>query len=161
MTADIASVLRIPETLNHKDIPTKPVTFMTAIGKRINSDAMLKAIKISHHKLCIKPEKEVIVVPALTFLVATSSDPESEKLKSALLVLDPDCSEEIWKLNCIAPLALFARQHPEYALGIEKIAKGWSRGDLQAKPSITWLTQGNIGGLTGEQVFKSEWQRFL
>jgi hypothetical protein len=167
-TADIASVLRIPGTLNHKGSPARPVTVIEATSDRIGIDSMLSAIKVAHQRLLIKPEKEEMVasvtnLPMVTNVLpmSTSNDPELKKLKSALSVLDPDCSEGEWKLKRLAPLASLAMQHPEHAEKIKLLARKWSRGDLQNKSSKKWLTQGNISGLTGQESFEAEWQRFL
>jgi hypothetical protein len=165
-TADIASVLRIPGTLNHKDSPAKAVTVIEATDKRINVDAMLKAINTSYHQLCITPEivtpvATLPVLTAATLPVVITSDPELKKLKSALSVLEADCSEEEWKFKRLAPLASLAIQHPEDAEKIKLLAEKWSRGDLQNKPSNKWVRQGNTGGLTGQEAFETEWQRFL
>jgi Family of unknown function (DUF5906) len=157
-TADIASVLRIPGTLNHKGKPAKPVTVIEAKGKRINIDMMLEAINTAHQKLCVTPEKGEEITATLP--MTTSSGPALKRLKAALSVLEPDCSEEKWKFKRLAPLALLAREHPEYAEKIKLLAKEWSRGDLQDKSSQKWTAQGN-NGLTGKEAFETEWQRFL
>ena len=164
-TADIASVLRIPETLNHKDKQAKPVTVIEATSNRINVDAMLNAIDTSHHKLCIKPEivAPVANLPMVTAVLpmSTSNDPELKKLKSALSVLEADCSEDEWKFKRLAPLASLAIQYPEHAEKIKLLAREWSRGDLQGKPSKKWQAEGNTNGQAGKDSFETEWKRFL
>ncbi len=50
-TADIASVLRIPGTLNHKYSPPREVRLLTA-GQPIECDTLLQAIRGAHTKLC-------------------------------------------------------------------------------------------------------------
>lgn len=50
-TADIASVLRIPETLNHKYDPPRPVTVLHATETPINIHTILDAINAAHNRL--------------------------------------------------------------------------------------------------------------
>jgi len=159
-TSDIASVLRIPGTLNYKDVSEKPVVLLAASEKSIDSQAMLKAIAGAHTNHCKKTESKEVVLTTQVLPKPLSTDPELEKLKSALRVLDPDCTEEVWKLYRLAALAHHACEYPVYAEGIREIAKTWSRGGLQAKSSVKWGTPGASNNRTGEEIFDEERLRF-
>ena len=108
-TADIASVLRVPGTLNYKNNPPRPVTIKYASAELIDQNSMLNAIDSAHDKLCRQP------------LIPTTSNrdmsecglPDLTELASALASLDPDCDEATWKLNRLAPLARAAVAYPE------------------------------------------------
>jgi putative DNA primase/helicase len=162
-TADIASVLRIPGTLNHKYDPPRPVTLTEAAEQFIERDDMLSAIDAAHARLCGAPA--VIAVPsrpsAQGEAAATYGSPNLDKLGSALAVLPPDCDEATWKLHRLAPLARAAREHPEMAPDLRKLAMDWSSGALRGEPSKAWVTPGNTNGLTGEAAFEGQWTRFL
>lgn len=155
-TADIASLLRIPATLNYKYNPAKPVEVLTETGKQIDVDTMMVAIESAYQRLCTS---QVVQLP-VTKVETVSKGLELERIKSALSVLNPDCSEAEWKLKRLAPLAMLAREHPAQADKIKLTAMAWSRGDFQDKPSRKWETKG-INGQSGEELFEVLWQRFL
>ena len=157
-TSDIASVLRIPGTLNHKYNPPKPVVLKHAAGKLMKQELMLNAINKAYSKLCARPENTR--TEPKSELTTTNADPELAKLKSALMQLDPDCDEETWKLKRLAPLALLAREYPDYATEIRQIAIDWSSGELCGKPAEAWSTISHNSGLTGKMAFEQEWARF-
>ncbi len=56
-TSDIASVLRMPGTLNHKYQPPRPVTLLRAAEHRVSKAAMLDAIDAAHNELCDVPSE--------------------------------------------------------------------------------------------------------
>jgi len=159
-TADIASVLRIPGTANHKSTP-KPVAFIKASCDLIESAHLLTAIGTAFSNLPDSkiPEKTV-GQPQSALPMPSSNSPQLERLKAALSVLDPDCSESEWKLKRLAPLALLAKQFPGDAAEIKELAIAWSRGDFQDSPSKKWLSKGSSNGKTGEEEFVSQWARF-
>ncbi len=151
-TADIASVLRFPGTLNYKyDLP-RPVTQRYTSGKLIKQKSMLNAIDNAYNKLCCQS-----TVSSNT----KTSKPNLTNLASALKVLDPDCDEATWKLDRIAPLARLAFEHPELHNRLYKLAKSYSSGELRGKASKAWTTPGKSNGLTGEEAFEQEWKRFV
>lgn len=121
---------------------------------------MLNAIDRAYKEHC--PTAELL--STTTELTANqrekSSHPDLERLVSALSMLDPDCTEETWKLRRIAPLANESRRHPELTEQLYTLAKLWSSGDLRGEPSIAWTTPGG-NGLSGMRVFDSTWERFL
>ena len=82
------------------------------------------------------------------------------KLRSALIVLTPDCDDDTWKLRRLAPMAGAARAYPEYADALYLLARSWSSGELRGVESVAWVTPGGKGR-TGEEIFDHEWQRFL
>lgn len=99
-TADIASVLRIPDTLNHKYDPPKAVVLKHASAKLIKQKLMLKSIDKAFDKFC-NTQADTVKETAYNNaeLIPFSADPELAKLKAALMHLDPDCDEEAWKLQ--------------------------------------------------------------
>ncbi len=170
-TADIASVLRIPGTLNHKYSPPRPVTLVTA-GPPIECETMLQAIRDAHDRLCPATVRPALLRPVngasandgaliATTGIATYGPPDIPRLSSALKCLDPDCDEATWKLNRLAPMARAAREHPECATEVESLARTWSSGELRGEPSTAWITPGASNGLTGAEAFDEEWSRFL
>ena len=98
-TSDIASVLRIPGTLNYKYKPPRPVMIMRSSDEFIKQDSMLDAIDSAHDKLCRQP-----LIPTTSNRdMAECGLPDLTELASALASLDPDCDEAIWKLKTYCP----------------------------------------------------------
>jgi hypothetical protein len=163
-TADIASVLRVPGTLNHKYTPPRPVTLEYEADEFIERSVMLDAIAGAHNRLCgAKPPCHSPTTKTTTNASADAFNfgpPELERLSSALATLDPDCDEETWKLKRLAPLALEAHNHPDLSPALYELARSWSSGELRGKASNAWTTPGG-NGLTGEEAFDKVWQRFL
>ena len=62
-TSDIASVLRIPGTLNYKYTPPRPVTILRATDNFINRDAFLSAIDSAYESLCSASVVSRLVCP--------------------------------------------------------------------------------------------------
>ena len=154
-TADIASVLRIPGTFNHKYSPPRSVTLSYTADEFIELSAMLDAIENAHARLCNKEEAD----PADNSNRHDYGPPDLKKLKSALATLDPDCDEKTWKFRRLAPLAQAARDYPQMATELRDLGRSWSSGELAGKPSKAWTTPGG-NGLTGEQAFDDVWNRF-
>jgi putative DNA primase/helicase len=155
-TSDIASVLRIPGTMNYKYDPPRPVELMYASDKFIETQLMLDAIDSAY----CSPSKSISALAVVTNTNSEHGPLDLTRLKSALTGLDPDCDEATWKLRRIAPLARAAAEHPDKAAEIKDLAKNWSSGVLAGKPSKEWSAPGNSNGLTGEVAFEQEWQRF-
>lgn len=167
-TADIASVLRLPGTLNYKYTPPSPVVLIHAAADFIGRSVMLDAITAAHDRLC-----NVAATPRSTCLV-TARPPryidhandesgcphELVKLTSALAVLDPDCDEPTWTLHRLAPMAREARDHPEFHDQLYALARSWSSGELGGIESQACATPGS-NGRTGEEYFDTVWNRFL
>ena len=95
-TADIASVLRMPGTLNHKYEPPRPVTLERASSEFIEQSAFFDAIDSAHIRLCnvaTPKQPEIAALPHLPL------EPQSEivvKLKKLLNHIDPNCGYEDW-----------------------------------------------------------------
>ena len=174
-TSDIASVLRVPGTLNYKYSPPKPVTLENASTKFIGCSDMLDAIDGAHTRLCSavatkQPSRRSTASTSTTTPAAAEptgnpdgslyGPPDLLKLESALATLPPDCDEETWKLKRLAPLALAARNYPELCSVLYELAQSWSSGELCGQESTAWITPGG-NGLTGEEAFDAVWQRFL
>jgi hypothetical protein len=163
-TADIASVMRIPGTLNHKDPGNpKPVVLLHA-ATPLDADDVLQRIASAHARLCAPPQILAQVATSLQRVGPVSApsvrelDPQA--LKAALARLGPDCDEPTWTLRRIAPLAAAARENPEHEDALRELARAWSRGDLWPVPSKAWGEPGG-NGRTGEEIFDSVWDRFL
>ncbi len=165
-TADIASVLRIPGTLNNKYNPPKPVTLLSATEEYLSQQAFLDAIDAAFINSGVKAEapasisKTVHVVPKPLEDATGIQPPDLLQLESALKALDPDCDEKTWKFYRLAPLAYLSRAYPELHDTLRELAIRWSSGDLRGEPSWKWNNPGS-NGLSGEQIFDSEWARFL
>ncbi|MCV2356621.1 phage/plasmid primase, P4 family [Paucibacter sp. B2R-40] len=167
-TADIASILRVPGTVNHKYSPARQVTLEHASAP-IDSAGLLQAINETHDKLCAKPEIQL----GLSQPIGEPADkrdpgsaksygpPDLTKLTSALKVLDPDCDDGTWKLHRLAPMAAAARAYPELADELKALARSWSSGELCGKSSTAWTTPGSSNGVTGQAAFNATWDRFF
>ena len=167
-TADIASVLRIPGTQNHKYEPAKPVTVLHWNDHHIGNEVMFAAIDAAHTRLCGAVAATPKQTPSPTVFgnspvpSAQSVGPlDIEQLKSAYLVLDPDCDESTWKFHRICPLVREAKLHPEKATELKALAHSWSSGELRGVPSKAWTKPGATSKLTGEQIFDRVWDRFM
>lgn len=162
-TADIASVLRVPGTLNHKYSPPKAVVLMEASDTLLDTGGMVAAIEASHAKLCIAPPTVALPTSgqhqAATH--ASTGPIDIAALRSAMRALDPDCDDYEWKLHRVAPLAAAGREHPDLADELQALARDFSSGALRGQPSLKWGAPGASNGLTGGQVFEQQWQRFL
>ena len=166
-TADIASVLRVPGTLNYKYFPPRPVSLIHASDEFIDTSVMLEAIDAAYDRLCGAVDAKPPGCPSTAKTDSTTNldesvygPPDLVKLRSALATLDPDCDEETWKLRRLATLALAAHDHPEGSIALYALARSWSSGELRGEPSLAWLTPGG-NGRTGEEVFDEVWDRFL
>ena len=157
-TADIASVLRIPGTMNNKSTTPKPVRLIYANDDLINAETMLQAIDDAYNTAV--SQKPTINKNTTKADSTESEAPDLKRLESALKVLDPDCEEDIWKLKRLAPMAKAAAEHPEIADQMHELAKDWISGELAGSPSVAWSTPGKSNGLTGEAAFEIEWNRF-
>lgn len=168
-TADIASVMRIPGTLNRKYVPPKPVSVLHARQNFIASSAMFDAIDSAHVRYCQdvaatpKPAGSGAVdrpeVPASTS-AHTYGPPDLAQVASALSVLDPDCDDFTWKFHRIAPLARAAMDHPALAEDLKALGMKWSSGELRGSPSTAWTNPGATTALTGKQAYAGVWARF-
>lgn len=167
-TADIASLLRVPGTSNHKYDPARPVVLVRSSATRIPVTVMLQGIDAAWAKRC--GAVAATAKPHQGTTCGADTDGHSEKdhgpfdmaqIKSALKVLEPDCDEATWKFHRVAVLAREALQHPEHADSLKSLAREWSSGQLRGKPAQAWTTPGQSNGKTGEQVFDEVWQRFF
>lgn len=157
-TADVASVMRLPNTLNFKYIPPRQVKLVES-REDVDTDAFCRAVEEDYARCC--PAPVVADQPrAIVAMDRPHGPPDLDAIRTALVVLDPDCSEEDWRLRRIAPLARTARDHPELAEDLRALAMEWSSGVLREEPSRKWREPGG-NGLTGEQEFDRTWNRFL
>jgi len=168
-TADIASVLRIPGTLNHKYDPPRPVRLVTVAEHRIERNKFLQSIAIAHEILLDPPrtpEPEPGGAAGDKGVTRTDGTPsygslDLVNLAAALKCLDPDCDDETWKLGRLAPMARAASEQPEMAAKLKALARSWSSGELHGAPCKAWTTPGASNGVTGEVEFDRAWSRFL
>ena len=112
-TADIASVMRIPGTMNRKYDPPKPVALLHASKDFIETEKMLAAIQTAYEKHVASAPAEINRAPTQRAAnVPVESDDEAKwygppdlaKLVSALKTLDPDCEEYTWKFSSPCPV---------------------------------------------------------
>lgn len=91
-----------------------------------------------------------------------SGEPEWDvaSLRDALKALSPDCPEPIWVGYRIAPLANAARDFPERAESLRRIAIDWSSGKLQGRPAVMW-TQAVGDARPRKDSFQRLWARYL
>lgn len=163
-TADIASVLRMPGTLNYKYSPPRRVRLLSADAP-LSRDALVQLINNAYQRLCIAtaplgPVGNSNIHPPGNFPPPFGLS-DLLKLQSALKHLDPDCDDETWKLRRIAPAARAARDYPELAAQLQALMRAWSSGELRGQPSLAWAIPGASNGKSGEEVFESTWNRFL
>jgi len=167
-TADIAGVLRVPGTLNHKYSPPRPVTVLSFKEEPIELTVMLDAIDAAMVTFAVitdAPNANVVADSLAPCLIPLQSEidrdpPNLKTLASALKTLTPDCDEKTWKFHRLAPLAYEARYHSELHDALYKLAHEWSSGDLGGVPSVKWTTPGS-SGQSGKQCFDRVWKRFL
>lgn len=167
-TADIASVLRVPGTLNFKSSPPKPVTHIHSTRDFIDTEVMRAAIEAAFDEHCgggaIDVDQAIESAPPSPTPVPVSDayiePPNFAQLTSALKALDPDCDEKTWKFYRLAPMAYTAREFPEINDRLYQLARDWSSGDLRGIPSKKWCKPGG-NGLSGRVYFNHVWKRFL
>lgn len=98
-TADIASVLRIPGTLNYKYSPPKPITLKFVANKPILQSVMFDAIDMAFNQLNVAaglklPKHKTDLTYQNTTPVASSTN--IEHIRTLLSHIDPDCSRHDW-----------------------------------------------------------------
>ncbi len=161
-TADLASVMRFPGTMNLKGETPLPVEIIHATNESIPVQLLLDAISTAHEKFCAQAgNKKTAATAVAQAFSGAFTQAEFDRLKSALTVLDPDCDDHTWKFHRLVVLANLARQYPEWADRLYELARDWSSGALGGKTSRAWITPGNTNGKTGEEVFDATWQRFV
>lgn len=104
-TADIASVLRVPGTLNYKYDPPRPVELVQATDQYIEQASMLQAIDLAHGRLCPVIQK---VAPLSTINVGSNQSSHdgmsstgghvftNAEISALLEQLDPDMEYGEW-----------------------------------------------------------------
>ena len=164
-TADIASILRVPGTLNFKYEPPPQVSLLESSEQYIDAKTMCAAIDTAYAKFCPptapKPVKPCIASAHTTGTVSKFVGPHNlERLASALASIDPDCDEPTWAMKVIGALAQSTIDHPELHDELYLLANLWSSGDLVGVPSKAWTTPGG-NGRCGAEVFDEKWQRLI
>jgi len=167
-TADIASVLRVPGTDNHKSLPPRPVSIISSNDEHIELAIMLNAIDAAMVTLPVvakEPVAKAVQVRAPMTPEPFEEDIDREppnllSLASALKALSPDCDDKTWKFHRLAPMAYEARHFPALHDRLYTLAKDWSCGDLGGVPSTKWNEPGSQG-VSGKQCFDRVWNRFL
>lgn len=158
-TADVASVLRVPGTLNYKYDPPRHVTQRHGDPTDIEWSTMQAAIDLAHAKIQSPAPKAVkVVAPSVNRPLDSNT---LRRLSSALPHVGPDCDDGTWKLQILAPLARAARDNPDQAAALRQLGVDFSSGTLRGRPSEKWTTPGQSNGRTGQEVFEEVWQRFL
>ena len=88
-TADIASVLRVPGTLNYKYNPPKPVVLLQSSSQFIEKALMLSKIDMAHQSLCPAVEANIQVK-------AVSGRSDISMLSALLKNISPDIGYKEW-----------------------------------------------------------------
>lgn len=164
-TADIASILRVPGTLNYKYQPQRPVQLIEASQSHINAMSMCAAIDMAYSSLCPpatpKPIEPQLAAPRAAGPVSKFSGPHNlERLASALASIDPDTDEPTWTMQVIGALAQSAIDCPELHDNLYLLAKVWSSGELVGIPAKAWTIPGN-NGRCGSEIFDEKWERLI
>lgn len=167
-TSDMASVLRVPGTLNHKYSPPRPVSIISSDDEYIEIAPMLDAIDaamltvpVLANAPVVKLAQEGVPLEPVPLQVEIDREPPNlAALASALKVQSPDCDEKTWKFHRLAPMAYEARYFPALHDRLYKLARDWSSGDLGGIPSTKWNEPGS-NGVSGKQCFDRVWKRFL
>ena len=140
-TADIASVLRIPGTLNYKYDPPRPVYLVYAAESYIETAAMLGAIDAAHAKNCKLSLRQALAGDR--YEPEEVPNPKSIAMLAALLeCLDPDMAYDDW---CHVAMVLHHEthgsnegltlfddwsSHGEKYKGVNETSKKWASFDL-------------------------------
>lgn len=100
-TADIASVLRVPGTLNHKYDPPRPVELLSASSEFIPTSTMLRAIGHAHSRLCPVAAHRHSSSSSDAGACHASGSASTKRinlrlLRSVLEHLDADCGYDDW-----------------------------------------------------------------
>lgn len=164
-TADIASILRVPGTLNYKYQPPRSVQLIETSQSHINAMSMCAAIDVAYSSLCPpatpKPIQPQLVAPRAAGPVSKFSGPHNlERLASALASIDPDTDEPTWTMQVIGALAQSAIDCPELHDNLYLLAKVWSSGELVGIPAKAWTIPGN-NGRCGSEIFDEKWERLI
>lgn len=162
-TADIASVLRVPGSLNYKYGPPAEVELLRIGEKAIPWPEMKTALEAAHDRLAPLSPQAPQPLPQQTQpdVGQPCNDLLMRRLEAALRTLDPDCEEQIWKIHVIAPMARLAMSHPDYADELKRLAHDWSSGELRGEPSRKWTMPGQLNSQAGKDIFDGVWRRFL
>jgi len=143
-TADIASVLRIPGTYNHKYKPPRLVTLISSEEQPIDSSVMLGAIDHAANQLVKAGGNTKAEGGNPSVASANSQYKKSEtnvaNIRAMLTVIDPDCSRSDWiKIG----MAIFHE-----SAGSEEGFELWD----------TWSKKGEK--YCGRKELYSQWQSF-
>ena len=176
-TADIASVMRVPGTLNHKYSPPKPVElihfdetlidtqeFLTQIDKALDVDVQTQVVV--EDSVDNEPQANITNIDDNDYPDAVMEEQpdyelDMDRLTSALTVLPPECTAYVWKFHRIAALANTAKQYPALAEDLFKLACDWSSGKLAGKPAVKWTQPSSTTGKAGKDIIFSVWKRFM
>ncbi len=97
-TADIASLMRLPGTLNHKTVPAKPAYLMEGPTPPTPKDDFLSALERAHSKFCpVRPAEAIPPVTSASPDTQDAPDPiDVQVIEECLPQLDPDMARASW-----------------------------------------------------------------
>jgi Primase C terminal 2 (PriCT-2) len=96
-TADIASVMRVPDTWNHKQEPAKLVYVIDGPNPPLPRDEFLAAIDRAHAQLCERPAAAKTAVARGPAAVEEAPDPlDIQAIEEMLGQVDPDLPRNDW-----------------------------------------------------------------
>jgi len=91
-TSDIASLMRLPGTLNHKYVPARPVLLLSAANEPINLCVFADAITAAHDRLIDSVSKP----SGCSIGKSSCSRSKLDLLEVILKHVDPDCNYDDW-----------------------------------------------------------------
>ena len=122
-TADIASLLRVPETLNYKYDPPRMVKLGHA-GNPYPTSEFLSKIDAAYQANCIPTSPNTTISPANTANKMPETPDNIIKIKSALTSIDPDSERKVWiEILCALSWLNWSCS--------EELAEKWSKGEIR------------------------------
>lgn len=107
-TTDIASVLRVPGTLNHKYVPPKPVVMLKCNDQLIGIAVFIEAVEAAHIRFIdTKPSVTSAPTAGVSMSMASSLDAKYKKLtivqlKALVMPLDANMGRDKWIMILMA-----------------------------------------------------------
>jgi hypothetical protein len=122
-TTDIASLLRVPGTLNYKYSPPKPVELLYS-GDPFSKSEFLSILDAAYQAHCVNypVSKSMTASNVCNSMLETSQN--ISRIKSALASIDPDCDWKVWfDILC-------ALRSLDWSCS-EDLARSWSKGEIR------------------------------
>ena len=122
-TADIASLLRVPDTLNYKYDPPRPVELLHA-GNPLPTSEFLSKIEAAYQANCTPTSSNTNISPPNFSDRMSEINVNIDQIKSALASIDPDCDRKEWiEILCALSWLNWSCS--------EELAEKWSKGEVR------------------------------